>query len=115
MLGGSEALRSNRATVASLRRNAPPSAARRAADPDRFFTRPRLVPDGALKDVISPENMQGIKGCTVTVAERDAVWQEVVRQVSDQGCGLGYRATAPPRVSSQAAETVALDAPAPLG
>jgi hypothetical protein len=58
--------------------------------------------------------MQGIKGCTVTEANRDAIWQEVVRQVSDQGCGLGYRAAAPPLVSSQAAEAAARDAPAPL-
>jgi hypothetical protein len=89
--------------------------ARLLDDPGRFFARPRLVPDGALKDVVSPENMQGIKGRTVTVAERDAIWQEVVRQVSDHGCGLGYRATSPPVASAQTAEASALDAPAPLG
>jgi len=88
--------------------------ARELNDPERFFARPQLMPTGALEGVISPENMQGIKGRTVTAAERDAIWQEVVRQVSDQGCGLGYRATAPPLVSSQAAEAAASHAPAPL-
>jgi hypothetical protein len=89
--------------------------ARLLDDPERFFARPRLTPRGALKDVISPENMQGINGRTVITAERDAIWQEVVRQVVEQGCGLGYRATAPPLLRSQTAEAAALEAPAPLG
>jgi hypothetical protein len=88
--------------------------ARRLDDPKRFFARPQLTPTGALKGVISPENMQGIKGRTVTAAERDAIWQELVRQVSDQSCGLGYRAAAPPLVSLHTAEAAALEAPAPL-
>ncbi|HLB20393.1 MAG TPA: hypothetical protein VK613_14830, partial [Gaiellaceae bacterium] len=89
--------------------------ARQLNDPERFFARPQLMPTGVLEGVISPENMQGIKGRLVTAVKRDAIWQEVVRQVSAQGCGLGYRATAPPLVSSQAAEAAALDAPGPLG
>ncbi len=89
--------------------------ARLLDDPDRFFARPQLVPTGALKGVISPENMQGIKGRTVTAAERDAVWEEVVRQVVEQGCGLGHRAAAPPLLEPGTAESAALRAPAPLG
>lgn len=89
--------------------------ARPLDDPNRLFPRPRLRPNGPLKGVISPENMQGIKGRTVTLAERDAIWQEVVRQVVEQGCGLGYRAAAPPLVASRTAEAAALEAPAPLG
>jgi hypothetical protein len=89
--------------------------ARLLDDPDRFFARPQLVPTGALKGVISPENMQGIKGRTVTAAERDAVWQEVVRQVVEQGCGLGHRAAAPPLLEPGTAKSAALRAPAPLG
>jgi hypothetical protein len=89
--------------------------ARLLDDPDRFFARPRLVPDGALKDVISPENMQGIKACTVTVAERDALRQEVVDQVVDQGCGLGYRAAAPPLLDRDSVDAASLRTPAPLG
>lgn len=83
--------------------------------PDHLFPRPRLWPNGPLKGVISPEKMQGIKGRTVIPADRDAIWQEVVRQVVEQGCGLGYRAAAPPLVAPRTAQAAALEAPAPLG
>ena len=88
--------------------------ARMLDDPDRYFARPRLVPQGALKYVISPKNMQGIKGRTVTVAERDRIWEEVVGQVVDQGCGLGYRAAAPPLLGRGSAEAASSRTPAPL-
>jgi hypothetical protein len=76
--------------------------------------RPQLVPTGLLEGVISPENMQGIKGATVSPAERDAIWQEGTRQVVAQGCALGYHAAPPSVVASHAAEAAALRAPAPL-
>lgn len=88
--------------------------ARRFDDPDPLFARPQIVPTGPLEGVISPENMQGIKGATVSPAERDAIWQEVTRQVVAHGCALGYRAVPPPLAASHAVEAAALRAPAPL-
>jgi hypothetical protein len=89
--------------------------ARLLDDKERLFARPQLTPKGALKDVISPENMQGIKGRSITAAERDAIWREVARQIVQHGCGLGYRAAAPPLLASQTAEAAALGSPGPLG
>ena len=52
------------------------------------FARPELRPHGALDGVVSPGNMQGIKATRdLSVADRDAIWAEVVQQVSEQGCG----------------------------
>jgi len=43
--------------------------------------------------------MQGIKLTRdLDSGERDAVWAEVVSQVTDQGCALGYEAGAPPAI-----------------
>lgn len=61
-----------------------------------IFARPELRPIGALAGVVSPANMQGIKGSSHDVPGRDEVWAEVARQVVEQGCGLGYHAAAPP-------------------
>jgi hypothetical protein len=82
--------------------------ARQLEDPARFFARPKLTPRGALKQVISSENMQGIKGVTVGLGQRDAIWHEVVRQVVDQRCALGHRADSPPRLDLRAAEAAAV-------
>jgi len=88
--------------------------ARLFGDLDRLFARPRLLPTGPLKGVISPEKPQGIKSAAVNMAQRDAIWREVVRQVVHEGCGLGYSASAPPVVTSHTAEAAALRAPAPF-
>jgi hypothetical protein len=88
--------------------------ARLLDDPNRVFARPQLVPTGSLNRVISSENMQGIKSATVSPARRDAIWQEVVCQVVEQDCALGYRATTPPLLDDGAANSAALRAPAPL-
>jgi hypothetical protein len=88
--------------------------ARRSDNPDPHFARPQLVPTGPLEGVLSPENMQGIKGATVSPTERDAIWREVTRQVVAQGNALGYHAVPPPLVASHAAEAAALRPPAPL-
>ena len=87
--------------------------ARLLTDPDYLFARPQLEPTGALKDVVSPKNMQGIKTRTVTSAERDAIWQEVVRQVVQQGCALGHSVAPPPVLHASAATAAALRAPTP--
>jgi hypothetical protein len=58
--------------------------------------------------------MQGINNATVSHAERDDVWHEIVRQVVGQGCALGYCAAAPPLVASHASESAALRAPSSL-
>lgn len=60
------------------------------------FARPELRPIGALEGVISSGNMQGIKVTSHEAAGRDAIWAEVVRQVVEQGCGLGHHAATPP-------------------
>jgi hypothetical protein len=64
--------------------------------------------------VISPKNNQAINNTAASPDKRDAIWQEVVRQVVEQGCGLGYSAAAPPLLTSHAAQAAALDAPTPL-
>lgn len=69
------------------------------------FARPELRPVGPLASVVRPGNMQGIKSTTHNVADRDAVWAEVVRQVVAHGCGLGYHAEAPPLLERAAAES----------
>jgi hypothetical protein len=82
---------------------------------EHLFARPQLAPTGPLKDVVSPKKNQGIKSALATLAKRDAIWQEVVRQVVQQGCSLGYRAAAPPLVDRGSAEAATLRTPAPLG
>jgi len=91
--------------------------ARLAPDaPPPLFARPELRPIGALQGVISPENMQGIKLTPhVSAADRDAIWTEVVHQVTQQGCELGYYASPPPVLTSEAAAAAAVNAPTPLG
>jgi hypothetical protein len=81
---------------------------------EHLFARPQLVPKRSLKDVVNPKKNQGIKSTSATLATRDAIWQEVVRQVVEQGCGLGYRAAAPPLVDRDDAEAAALRMPGPL-
>jgi hypothetical protein len=81
---------------------------------DVLFARPRLSPSGVLEGVISPDKMQGIKVATVSEAERDAIWQEVVRQVSSDGCALGHHAAAPPVLALETAASAAQRAAAPL-
>jgi hypothetical protein len=78
-----------------------------------LFARPELRPVGALTDVINPGNVQGIKATThLSVTERDAIWVEIVRQVNQQGCGLGYYAAPPPVMEPYEADTAAAYAPA---
>jgi hypothetical protein len=90
--------------------------ARQVIDSLPLIRRPELRPTGALRGVISPDKMQGIKVTSgLTVGHLDAIWTEVVRQVSRQGCRLGYHASAPPMLEARAAESAALGAPSPLG
>jgi hypothetical protein len=87
----------------------------RAADrADSLFPRPRLSPSGRLRGVVSPEKMQGIKVASVSIVERDAIWEEVASQVTEQGCALGYYAAPPPLLDSAAAEAAVREPPAPL-
>ena len=72
-----------------------------------LFARPQLSAAGPLQGVISAENMQGIKTTSgLSVADRDAIWQEVVRQVAQQDCGLGYHAEPPPVLGAPAADNL---------
>lgn len=85
-----------------------------AASPP-LFARPELRPVGALNGVVNPELRQSIKlSPQVTLADRDAIWAEVLRQVTEQGCGLGYWASPPPRLEDEAAESAARNPPRPL-
>lgn len=89
--------------------------ARLMHDSPPLFARPELCPTGALEGVISPGNMQGIKVTSrLSVTDRDAIWTEVMQQVTRQGCGLGYYASPPPMLEPHAAESAAEDAPMPL-
>ena len=90
-------------------------SARLALDMPALFARPELSPVGALHDRISPGNMQGIKLTRdVSPAERDAVWVEVVAQVADQGCALGYEAGPPPVVDDLTAISASMRPPRAL-
>jgi hypothetical protein len=89
--------------------------ARLALDHPPLFARPELRPVGALRDKISPGNMQGIKLTRdLSAIDRDAVWAEVVGQVTDQGCALGYAAATPPLVDEDAAVSASGHSPQPL-
>jgi hypothetical protein len=80
-----------------------------------LFPRPRLAPTGPLQGVISPDNMQGINITSASsTSARNAIWEEVVRQVAQQGCGLGYRAARPPMLDWSAAEAATREPPTPL-
>lgn len=79
------------------------------------FARPELLPVGALTSIVSPGNMQGIKATTHDSAGRDAIWEEVVRQVVEQGCGLGYHVEAPPVLDESRAEEASRSLPLTLG
>jgi hypothetical protein len=88
--------------------------ARRFEGAASLFARPTLEPTGALAGVINTAKNQGIKGTSdLSEADRDAIWAEVARQVSDQGCHLGYHAALPPLISVQRARAAA-DHPAAL-
>jgi len=79
-----------------------------------LFARPRLSPARALAGVISPDNMQGINNSSVSVSSRDEIWAEVVSQVTEQGCGLGYHAAPPPFLDRTVAELAARGVPTPM-
>ena len=86
--------------------------ARLALDAPPLFARPELRPVGALRDRISPGNMQGIKLTRdLTAADCDAVWAEVVEQIAQQGCALGHHAQRPPLVDLDAALSVSRQPP----
>jgi hypothetical protein len=77
-----------------------------------LFARPELRPIRALRGVITPANMQGIKVTTgLSATERDAIWAEVARQVTRQDCGLGHHAWAPPALDSDQADRIAVQNP----
>jgi hypothetical protein len=89
--------------------------ARLVRDSLALFARPELRPTGALRGVISPTKPQRIKVMsTLSVTDRNAIWTEVVKQVTRQGCGLGYHASAPPVLKMHAAESAARRIPMPL-
>lgn len=80
-----------------------------------LFSRPEITPSEPLEDVINSKKNQGIKITGgLSVADRDAIWNEVVRQVSENGCGLGYHAAPPPLLTFEDAEEKAGDAPGPV-
>lgn len=79
-------------------------AMRAVGDDLPLFPRPTLRPVRALEGVVNPAKMQAIKTTpNVTRHDRDAVWDEVVRQVTAQGCGLGHHLAAPPVLDTPAA------------
>ena len=68
-----------------------------------LFTRPQL------------SDMQGIKTTSgLSVIDRDAIWEEVVRQVAQQDCGLGYHAEPPPALGAPNADNAARNGPMAL-
>jgi hypothetical protein len=109
-------------TVYSGKRRTPASTdpfsffpARMMIETPPLFARPALTPIGALAGVINPGKMQGIKLTSdLSFTDRDAIWTEVVQQVTGQGCGLGYRAWPPSALESHRAESAAGHPPAPL-
>ena len=85
-------------------------------DSPTLFPRPELRPIGALKDVISPGNMQGIKLTkNLSANDRDAVWNAAVEEVTRQDCMLGYQASPPPKLGQAEAEAASRAAPKALG
>jgi len=85
-------------------------------DSPPLFARPELRPTGALRGVVSPANMQGLKVTSnLSVRDRDAIWTEVMQQVTGQSCGLGYYAAPPPVLEEHAVKAAAENAPVPLG
>jgi hypothetical protein len=89
--------------------------ARIMRDTPPLFARPELRPIRALRGVITPANMQGVKVTTgLTANERDAIWAEIARQVTRQHCGLGHHAWAPPTLDSDQAHRIALQNPKPV-
>jgi hypothetical protein len=56
----------------------------------KIFTRPILVPEGPLNGKITPGLKQNFKISSLLATEsRTDIWNEVVRQVTKQGCALG--------------------------
>lgn len=89
--------------------------ARLMDDSPPLFARPELRPTGALETVINPAKMQGIKVTSqLTPTDRDAIWAEVVQQVTRQDCGLGFHAYTPPILEPGQAESASRRNPAPL-
>lgn len=69
------------------------------------FARPVIRPIGPLEGLITETLMMGLKPTTVEDADAArAVWDEVVRQVQDQGCMLGVHAQPPERGSVERAQ-----------
>jgi hypothetical protein len=80
-----------------------------------LFARPLLSPVGALAGIVSPAKNRGIKVARgVSRGQRDAIWREVVGQVVEQGCVLGYHLSPPPLLSESQARAAASEAVAPL-
>lgn len=89
--------------------------ARRFVEGVPAFARPQLRPVGALASVVNPKNMQGIKSTEHDAEGRDAIWHEIVRQVMEQGCTLGYHAEPPPLLSHASARRAVASEPRCLG
>lgn len=85
-----------------------------AVDAPTLFARPELRPVGALKGVISPGTQATNMTHGVSASDRDAIWHEVVNQVAEQGCVLGYSASPPPLLDDNEALRAARDKPRPL-
>ena len=89
--------------------------ARRFDQPSSLFARPKLMPSDEMMRVITPAKNQGVKiTCGLREAQRDAVWQEVARQVTEQGGVLGYYASHPPVIAEGGARASAAGLLAPL-
>lgn len=88
--------------------------ARLATDAHTLFARPDLRPVGALEGVISPGTQATNMTHGVSTTDRDAIWREVVSQVAEQGCLLGYHASPPPLLDYDDALIAARNEPHPL-
>lgn len=88
--------------------------AKLAEEAPALFPRPELRPVGALEGVISPGTQATNMTHGVTASDRDAIWHEVVNQIVEQGCVLGYNASPPPLLDDDEARRAARDAPRTL-
>jgi hypothetical protein len=80
-----------------------------------LFARPLLSPVDDLAGIVSPAKNRGIKVTRgISRSQRDAIWREVVRQVAEQGCVLGYHLSPPTLLSESQAWAAASGPVAPL-
>jgi hypothetical protein len=89
--------------------------ARLMLDAPPLFARPVLRPVDALHGIVNSGKMQGIKVTPgLKAAERAAIWDQVAKQVANQGCELGYQAPPPPLLEHVDVESAVQMGPAPI-